>query len=1456
MPLPLQPLPITVVPIEVLEGAKENVMPSVSGHRASSMPSAITTDHYSRATSQAQERQRFEQRLNDPFEDDLLSIYAEYIRWYQDRLLVGTTDWFKLLERATAAFMSQKEYYNNIQLVRIWLLYAQNSAEPRDIYQFMEAHGIGREQAAFYAEYAEYAEKVVLSKSLAMDILQRGLDRGAKPSIKLSSKMEQLRASQLMDSQNSQTLNNSSSAALPSRMPLTSNGSSYSNTGQLNNSLSINGSNFPSNSATNFASDSASSFSSNATSNFATNVAPFRLSASASIPSASIPSASIPSTQPRHAIHVDSPIRPSHAIFSDQQTIPSSGINNPTATTAQNQPNSRTALQEFDSLNISARRRENHPLPQPMAGTVHPIQTATVPSSLSMPGPNRFHPMGSNPIASSSNGNRASFAAYRDVHAVASSNGKPTERSSYKRELYWKGLAFVSFEQLKLYNLVCNHSLSSAQTKQPLLAKSRPSAQQTKVLSEHDETKVKTNAVGSATTSVSSIDGKKQASDHPLPESIDAKSDNMDIALPVRTVSFQSTKHSPILYGSDRVNSKQNTFPSSSNSRESMVNGQSQSTSHASNSRTYSTSSAPNNISTSTAPNAQTSSPSLPYISGSSSASASNTHTASTGLHSHTSSSSVPSYSNKAVSTSILASKKTDLPQEHSLIPPVNAQKRSRPSSQKGRLASPTINTKTALMEVYGLFSESVIDSEDASADEEDYMNGGNGHTGKMQTDSHFMDSFLSSSVCPSNFLLSDDCNVFGDVTAKITGSALENNGKGMSENVAPKGTSSSASFSIFTDSTEPSSMASNTAVSSSRSNAAATSMRTNTESQTMTSSTSQTMASSTSQSMTSNAAAKTASMATPISLMKRSGHAFLDSPIMKRSNSNIPASHRSNHANVLKALEVNPKIINASVSTVSSNENKAQSNEAKNSSLGQIPKENSLNGKTTSNVPSFPFAQANIVHPFTDAYIFNQCKLIPATIRRSIRQCPHKKIFPRTSSSSGIFNTGDNLSLDGDSFVIRGVLGEGSFGTVYHAVCLPDSNMTIRLDKILKSTAGSSSATACSNDVALKIQKPSCQWEYYILQRLHSYSSVSGNTDENSNARDQKQAELLNSIDYSRYIVHPLDLYVAEDAGCLAMEFGPNGTLLDVINSHLTVHESLHELVVLEYARQLLQAVAHLHARRIIHTDIKCENILVMTKPSTAASDANGKSSDTITTNGKSELAGRKEYFSIRLFDFNRSIDDGLSPEGTLYADRRTTVSAPSTTSSMHGFGTPSGNAAASGMADSSDEDEQEACDMLKAGLPFKFNMDYYDIAGAVYTLLFQDFMEVVQVADVGGNDPNSVTSPKETTDAQSSNASSTGTASKWFIKKKLARWWNVPFWTAFFDFFLNVSGMDGAASGQDADLVYGDGSKSARTLVSWAERMAGLLDASSSSSMVLNRHVLFLLDRHHPPQGSSSKK
>lgn len=157
--------------------------------------------------------------------------------------------------------------------------------------------------------------------------------------------------------------------------------------------------------------------------------------------------------------------------------------------------------------------------------------------------------------------------------------------------------------------------------------------------------------------------------------------------------------------------------------------------------------------------------------------------------------------------------------------------------------------------------------------------------------------------------------------------------------------------------------------------------------------------------------------------------------------------------------------------------------------------------------------------------------------------------------------------TLQGGKYTIKRMLGQGGFGITYLGI-----------------------QTGLGRQVAIK--------EFFMKEHCNRDASTSRVSVGSSGARQMvdayrqkflKEARTLAEMD-NRHIVRIHDVFEENDTAYYVMEYVDGGSLNDLVKRR----GSLPEAEALGYIRQLADALAYIHGRRIMHLDVKPGNIML----------------------------------------------------------------------------------------------------------------------------------------------------------------------------------------------------------------------------------------------------------------------
>ena len=301
-------------------------------------------------------------------------------------------------------------------------------------------------------------------------------------------------------------------------------------------------------------------------------------------------------------------------------------------------------------------------------------------------------------------------------------------------------------------------------------------------------------------------------------------------------------------------------------------------------------------------------------------------------------------------------------------------------------------------------------------------------------------------------------------------------------------------------------------------------------------------------------------------------------------------------------------------------------------------------------------------------------------------------------------------LKLEGSSrkYHIRRELGKGAFAPVY----LVDSQAAITAseggnDENLPVARMGEGDFGVRRDAleAVKMEEPPSAWEFYIIRQAKRRLGVSR---------------------ASESIVAAHEMHLYEDECFLIEEFRNQGTLLDLVNVCRTEGGVMDELLVMFFTVELLRTVEALHAKGVIHGDLKADNILIRLSASASEADWSPQYHRS-GTNGWSEKG-------VTVIDFGRGIDMKVfKPDVQFIADWKTS---------------------------------EADCAEMREMRPWTYQVDYHGLAGIIHSMLFGKYLDTV---------------------AERGATLGAGATKTYKIRESLKRYWQTDLWSDVFGLLLN---------------------------------------------------------------------
>ncbi|KAI4718232.1 hypothetical protein E4T48_05581 [Aureobasidium sp. EXF-10727] len=315
------------------------------------------------------------------------------------------------------------------------------------------------------------------------------------------------------------------------------------------------------------------------------------------------------------------------------------------------------------------------------------------------------------------------------------------------------------------------------------------------------------------------------------------------------------------------------------------------------------------------------------------------------------------------------------------------------------------------------------------------------------------------------------------------------------------------------------------------------------------------------------------------------------------------------------------------------------------------------------------------------------------------------------TEKSSASLPPAPILAFENSSskYTLKRELGAGAFAPVYllenHNPSSSSGDAATNENDENASVMGQGAFSAIRRHQleALKMEDPPSAWEFYMLRQVHRRLGVSRATES---------------------VIHAYEMHIFRDEGFLIEEFRGQGTLLDLINvARAEAGGTLDEALAMFFAVELIRTVEALHTKGLIHGDLKGDNVLVRL-------DECAHWSSTYDPSGSSGWKNK----GVSLIDFGRGIDMRVfAPHVQFVADWETS------------------------SAD---------CAEMRELRPWTYQVDYHGLAGLLHSLLFGKYMSTI---------------------AEKGQGIGVSATKHYKIKEGLKRYWQQEIWGEAFEMLLN---------------------------------------------------------------------
>lgn len=332
--------------------------------------------------------------------------------------------------------------------------------------------------------------------------------------------------------------------------------------------------------------------------------------------------------------------------------------------------------------------------------------------------------------------------------------------------------------------------------------------------------------------------------------------------------------------------------------------------------------------------------------------------------------------------------------------------------------------------------------------------------------------------------------------------------------------------------------------------------------------------------------------------------------------------------------------------------------------------------------------------------------------IRKFIRATKNTR-----SSTDKIMNLGHSVVVRFPDveveYTVKKELGAGAFAPVYLVEnSSPDGPEDEEAPVAMGKGTFSVAHNRRSHLEALKMEMPPTPWEFHMMRLSHT--------------RLGPQHRATASLSAA------LEMHLYQDEGFLLLPFHPYGTLLDVVNLFRAESSgTMDETLAMFFTIELLRTVEALHAKQILHGDLKPDNCLLRLDDLLSSSGSN------LSSQWRADGSGGWAARGVTLIDFGRGIDmRAFVPDVQFIADWKTTA---------------------------------QDCAEMREGRPWTWQIDYHGLAGIVHTLLFGKYIETVR-CDAGGL--------------------GTWAGRRYKIRESLKRYWQTEIWAECFEILLNPGG------------------------------------------------------------------
>ena len=111
---------------------------------------------------------------------------------------------------------------------------------------------------------------------------------------------------------------------------------------------------------------------------------------------------------------------------------------------------------------------------------------------------------------------------------------------------------------------------------------------------------------------------------------------------------------------------------------------------------------------------------------------------------------------------------------------------------------------------------------------------------------------------------------------------------------------------------------------------------------------------------------------------------------------------------------------------------------------------------------------------------------------------------------------------------------------------------------------------------------------QYYALKKVTIYFNNEGKNDESKN-----EIEIFKTLNHPNLIKYETS-YIKKGTLNIIMEYADGGDLTNQLKKHKNENKKIDEDLIWYWFLQICQGIRYMHSKRIIHRDIKCQNIFL----------------------------------------------------------------------------------------------------------------------------------------------------------------------------------------------------------------------------------------------------------------------